>query len=128
MKEKLLHDFKQRLLERSAVVTADIRRELAKADEEHYSMLAGRIADAGEQSVADLLVDVNLAEITRDVNELRDLEAALARIEAGTYGVCADCGTDIERHRLEAVPAARRCYRCQSAFERKDQREHHRTL
>lgn len=128
MKPTRLEKAKKRLQERSEAVRADIRRELEKSDQEQYSTLTGQISDAGEESVAHLLVDVNLAEISRDVHELRELEAALARVEKGTYGNCIDCGTTIDEKRLDAVPAAPRCFSCQVAFEGKDQREHHRSI
>lgn len=119
---------RQRLLARSGEILSDIRRELAKYDEERYSTLADRLADPGERSVADLLVDVDLAEITRDVEEFREIEAALLRIAHGTYGQCIDCEVPIEEDRLTAVPAASRCYSCQEKFEAEDQREHHKTI
>jgi len=123
-----LHDIRARLVERSAVVREDIRRELVKCDQERYASLADRVADPGEKSVADLLVDVNLAEITRDVDEIREIEAALLRIARGAYGRCTECGEAIDPERLAAIPAAGRCYSCQEAFERNDRSEHHRTL
>ena len=116
----------QRLLERAAELRADIRRELLKHNAEHYADLAGEITDRSEESVADLLVDVNLAEISRDVDELRDVEAALERVGDGSYGVCAECGANIEHDRLTAVPAASRCYGCQVEFENKTHQEHSR--
>ncbi len=119
---------RQRLLQQTAALRADISRELSKQDQEHFSDLAGEITDRSEESVADLLVDVNLAEISRDIEELRNVEAALERITRGNYGVCIDCSDEIEPSRLEAVPAASRCFNCQTAFENKDQREHHKTL
>jgi len=123
-----LGHIRDRLLARSASVLADIRRELVKCDEERYANLAEQIADPGEKSVADLLVDVDLAEITRDVEEVREIEAALLRIARGTYGTCSECGTEIDRERLDAVPAASRCFTCQEAYEHRDRTEHHRTL
>lgn len=45
-------------------------------------------------------------------SELRHIERALARLEAGTYGLCQDCGIRIESARLEAVPYALRCQGC----------------
>ncbi|GAA4084743.1 TraR/DksA family transcriptional regulator [Actinomadura miaoliensis] len=44
---------------------------------------------------------------------LRDIEAALARVDAGTYGLCEDCGEPISQARLEILPHARRCVLCQ---------------
>ena len=45
------------------------------------------------------------------------VEAALARIEAGTYGECTDCGAHITAARLHATPEAARCVRCQEKAE-----------
>ena len=45
------------------------------------------------------------------------LEAALQRIEDGTYGTCINCGEDISAERLEAVIGASRCARCQQESE-----------
>lgn len=42
------------------------------------------------------------------------VEAALARIDAGAYGRCVDCGGPIGRGRLEAMPEAARCITCQA--------------
>jgi RNA polymerase-binding transcription factor DksA len=121
-------DVRRRLLERSAEVRADIVRELRKCDDEHYQELAGTVSDRGDESVADLLVDVDLAEITRDVAELRDIEAALLRIARGIYGNCVDCDESISRERLESTPSAVRCVPCQERFEASDRSERHRSL
>lgn len=52
--------------------------------------------------------------------ELGDIEAALERLDAGTYGQCNDCGATIPPARLNAYPTAKRCIDCQSLV------EHHR--
>ncbi len=44
--------------------------------------------------------------------ELKSIDAALARIEAGTYGECVKCGEDISTERLEALPATPFCRNC----------------
>lgn len=44
--------------------------------------------------------------------ELKDVLAALDRIEEGTYGTCVDCGEGIAVDRLRAIPSARRCIDC----------------
>ena len=49
--------------------------------------------------------------------ELGDIEAALKRIQAGTYGQCTDCGVVIPPARLQAYPTAKRCIKCQSLAE-----------
>ena len=49
--------------------------------------------------------------------ELGDIEAALERIDAGTYGQCTDCGVSISPARLNAYPTAKRCIDCQTVAE-----------
>ncbi|HLF09663.1 MAG TPA: DUF302 domain-containing protein [Gammaproteobacteria bacterium] len=116
---------KRKLLDRSDVLRADIARELRKYDADQYGVLADNVADSAEQSVADLLVDVDLAEIDRDVAEVRDVEAALARIARGTYGVCVDCATPIDPVRLDHTPQAARCLPCQQEFEGRERTDRH---
>ena len=48
------------------------------------------------------------------LKEIAEIEAALTRIELGTYGVCTSCGEEISDARLEAVPYATRCTDCLS--------------
>lgn len=43
---------------------------------------------------------------------IRDIDAALARMEDGTYGLCANCGGEISEDRLRAEPATALCHRC----------------
>ena len=45
-------------------------------------------------------------------HHLDEIDAAVARLEAGTYGTCEQCGTPIDEERLAARPAARTCIRC----------------
>ncbi|MCK9898122.1 TraR/DksA family transcriptional regulator [Frankia sp. AgB32] len=52
------------------------------------------------------------ATLRRAIVSLAEVDAALGRLAAGTYGVCADCGRPVEPGRLEARPAARTCVSC----------------
>jgi|SRR6056297_2509630 len=49
-----------------------------------------------------------------DKTEIRAIDAALARIEDGSYGICIRCGSDISPKRLEALPTAAVCRACAS--------------
>ena len=64
-----------------------------------------------------LAADLQGAEVQRDVVELAQVEAALRRLDAGTYGDCIDCGNVIAPARLRVRPAAMRCAVCQAAAE-----------
>jgi len=58
------------------------------------------------------LVSARLLEAAR--KQLDETEDALARLDAGTYGLCVSCGEQISSERLEILPAARYCVGCQS--------------
>lgn len=46
--------------------------------------------------------------------QLAQVDEALARIEAGTYGICLECGVEIPVERLEAMPSTAYCVNCQA--------------
>jgi DnaK suppressor protein len=52
-------------------------------------------------------------------HHLEEIEVALARVEAGSYGTCESCGGAIAEGRLEARPVARTCITCASAASRR---------
>ena len=109
--------FARMLGERKTLLREEIRRGLARMGNERYVDLLSGTSDAGDESVAMLLTDVANAEVARVAADLRDIVAAEARIAAGTYGTCIDCGAEIPFARLAAYPTAKRCLRCQQIRE-----------
>jgi DnaK suppressor protein len=85
---------------RVVTLRADIARELRKHDDERLGLIASNVADSAELSIADVIGDLYLAEIERDVSELREVESALARITTSTYGICIDCAQAVDPLRL----------------------------
>jgi DnaK suppressor protein len=69
-------------------------------------------ADAG-QATAERVNLLTMVKSLRDT--LREVQDALQRMEAGTYGVCQRCGKPIAEERLEALPATRLCISCKRA-------------
>ena len=69
-------------------------------------------ADSGQVTAERGEVDALVGSL-RDT--LSDIDDALAKIDAGTYGLCEQCGEPIGEARLEAMPAARLCITCASA-------------
>lgn len=96
-----------------------IREELLAADAHRYEEVADRVRDPGDAAVTELLADLEYAEIDRHIRALQANEAALRRLDEGTYGICADCGEPIALERLRAYPSALRCLDCQSDHERR---------
>lgn len=111
-------DFKVRLRERAERLRDEVQRTRAKSVAETPGQVAERARDSEDDSFATLIVDTNLTELERDVDELRMIDSALQRINAGTYGSCMDCGNAIPVARLKAEPTAERCVQCQELFEK----------
>jgi DnaK suppressor protein len=84
----------------------------AEAAADHF----GRPEDSSAQVATERELEFAIGE--RETAELGEIDAALARLSAGTYGVCTGCGTDISPARLHASPDAPRCVHCQEAFEK----------
>lgn len=78
----------------------------------------------GIQDMADLASNTYNADIlmslsNAEMNLLREIDAALDKIEKGTYGICEECEEAISEKRLEANPVARYCINCQRMMETK---------
>lgn len=62
--------------------------------------------------------DFTVSSIQRNTRQWHAVKAAIRRVDAGTYGICADCEEAISPRRLAAVPWASRCISCQEAADR----------
>ena len=68
--------------------------------------------DLGDWASASAETDLEIRIRESEVGELRSIDAALQRIEEGTYGICEDCGKPIPSARLIAIPNAAQCLEC----------------
>lgn len=66
-------------------------------------------ADLGSENYEE---EIALDLLENEQNILFEVSEALDRIEKGTFGRCEECGTEIPRERLEALPYTRHCVRC----------------
>ena len=95
----------------------EVAAELVRSGDGRHAELAGQVHDHGDEAVADLLEDLEIAALDRHVHRVRQIEAALAAIGSGAFGLCRVCGAQIGSARLEADPAVERCIDCQTAME-----------
>jgi len=116
--KRQIASLKGRLESRAAALQTEIAEDVQRSSAAPYALIAGSVSDAGDAAVGDLLKDVQHAELERDAGELFEVGVALQLIEDGGYGICRDCGRNIDSRRLEAQPAARRCLDCQERRER----------
>src|SRR5438105_3121240 len=103
---------------RRSALLVELREDAARTREQPYAEHAGPAPDTGDESVATLIADLEQADMTRDLDEFRALEAARDRLKEGGYGVCIDCANDIGFERLKASPSAVRCIHCQERHEK----------
>ena len=81
------------------------------------------VLDQGESSEVDIQEDIEFALIQMKSETLGKVDAALRRLEEGTYGNCFECGEEIAEPRLRALPFAARCKDCEEAKETAERRE-----
>ncbi len=128
LQNKQLESLQTAMRARQAQLREEIRQALIKSDSEHYLQIADSVRELEDESFADLIVDVGLAEIDRDLDELRAIDAALLRVADGSYGICEACDKPIDLKRLTHTPQALRCIDCQTIFERTHFQKTGRTL
>jgi RNA polymerase-binding protein DksA len=99
--EDIATELKTRLSEltgRLAEIDSELRKPLSADSEERATDLENQDALEGIKS--------------SEIQEVHQIQGALRRIAEGTYGVCVQCGADIDPKRLEALPIATRCISC----------------
>jgi DnaK suppressor protein len=111
-------------------VEAETKERFRKVLEEERESLREQLRDLGvnldDPASVELQFDQGFADIAQTTVErnrvlsiaeglrtnLEDVEHALRRMDAGTYGTCENCGREIAEERLEAIPFARLCIEC----------------
>lgn len=95
-----------------------IVEERERANTEGYLQMDGTVGDEADQAFAKIRASIENEMIDRHLNELTHIAAARARLTEGSFGLCIECGIEIEYERLLAQPAASRCADCQTLHER----------
>lgn len=107
----------KRLLEEKEKLWAEVRRDyFQKVGEELHSQRDIPL-DVGDRSLIDLLEDTGMTVADVRHQQLTRMDETLRRLQDGTYGVCEDCGEEIEEKRLEIAPYAPCCITCQARRE-----------
>jgi RNA polymerase-binding transcription factor len=70
--------------------------------------------DEGDMAIRNFAKDLAVVTLERERRELAEVDAALARIKNGEFGICEVCESPIREARLQALPWARLCIRCAS--------------
>ena len=102
----------------------ELRRKIAEEREraatEAFAELADQVGDSADKAFARINIGIEHRRIDNYLAEIRELTAARERVSQGAFGVCVDCGEQIDPARLRASPAAARCAPCQESHERRE--------
>jgi RNA polymerase-binding protein DksA len=128
LQPQAIAEFQKCLEEERKALLDQINQKLIEAGQTTYTDWVGEVRDIEDESLADFLEDFEFAVIEYELKKLKAIEEALARIKAGNYGQCADCGDDIDIERLQAFPTALRCHDCQEQFEHTHRQDPNPTL
>src|SRR5215467_2305131 len=112
--KKMLEERRRELLNEVQGKIRDVRAEGGKERD---------VLDQGESSEVDIQEDIEFALIQMKSETLNKIDAALRRLEDGSYGDCFECGEEISEARLRALPFAVRCKDCEEAREVAAERE-----
>jgi DnaK suppressor protein len=100
-----------------------VEKALANLRDDHPGSLDDEVEESSDNHLGETAsatlgreIDYTLGENSEEV--LSQIDAALGRLDEGTYGTCAGCGRDIAPERLEATPWAALCIDCKREAER----------
>ncbi|MBI5469200.1 MAG: TraR/DksA C4-type zinc finger protein [Deltaproteobacteria bacterium] len=108
---------KRYLLDRKMKMWNDLRDEFFRKLGKEYNAQFDNPHDIEELAIIDIIEDMGIAVADIKRVELEQMDAALRKIDDGTYGTCEGCGEEIEEERLKLIPYAEYCVKCKSALE-----------
>ncbi len=112
---EIAKEARKRLLDRRKIIEATI----ADLHKDVTQLNNGAHPDVLDSAAHRAPIDVLESICSAQEHELAELDAALDRIEKGSYGTCQTCGGAVGRQRLRAIPEARYCIDCVSARSRR---------
>ena len=117
MDETFIEEMKSKLLEQRSEILKSL-----EIQSEDMRGLIKTVESGDEADVASDAIDRTLLNAMgeQDANRLQQINNALDRIKQGRYGLCLQCGSEIRKERLEAIPYAFMCIGCASEAERKN--------
>ncbi len=123
MTDERYQELRQILENRRDEIAGEVQHKIRNVRSEATQTAKHRAADATDTAEADIQDDIEFALIQMKAETLNRIDAALTRLEEGTYGYCYECGDEIAEPRLRALPFATRCKNCEEVRETEQNRE-----
>lgn len=108
---------KKILLAKRKALVQQMQAQLGQSLTDEQQRRLEAAMDSGDQALVDLDREMGISLQEMRNRERQMIDQALASLEEGTYGHCAECDVEISEKRLEALPFARYCIECQSHIE-----------
>ena len=107
-------------VESAAFLLGKLKDSISKTVEEKkkLDLPETEVGDAIDQASQSLEKEILFELSDSEMTDLGDIEAALRKIEKGTYGICEHCKRPIEKKRIKVLPSARYCLVCQNGSEK----------
>lgn len=115
-------ELRQMLLAKQQELLARIRRERDGLREGAVQLAEASLGDLADRPVLTPEAEIGYEVVDHRAHLLAQIDIALKKLEEGTYGRCEMCEEAIPPARLQALPFAIRCTRCQEAWERRSRR------
>jgi len=114
MEKKRLEYYKKKLQARRD----ELMKSIARTEEAGREADEDTTVDLADKAANSYTKEFLFGQTDTDRSTLQLIEAALARMKGGTYGLCAHCENEIQVKRLEAVPWTKHCLACQEKQEK----------
>jgi DnaK suppressor protein len=114
MDKRKVKSYRDRLLERRESLFSQVTEAEMSSRERDLEATQDPADMAANAYTKELLISMS----ANDRKLLTLIDEALERVEAGEYGECVNCGEPVQEKRLDAVPWARYCLKCQDLQER----------
>ena len=114
MDKRKMKSYRDRLLERRETLFSQVTEAEMSSRERDLEATQDPADMAANAYTKELLISMS----ANDRKLLELIDEALERVEAGEYGECVNCGEPVQEKRLDAVPWARYCLKCQDLQER----------
>lgn len=115
MEKELLEKFRKQLTEKRKDILEEANRTLADMTDQ-----SSNVPDPNDRASIESDRSFELRIRDRERRLLTKIDEALGRIEDGEYGICEECGCDINVKRLEARPVTTLCIDCKTLQEQKE--------
>jgi DnaK suppressor protein len=112
--QKTMEELKSKLLSEKKRMEVEVEHfAKSKGNEDTYETGFNQIGTDREDNASEVEeYSDNLALESSIEKSLKEIDEALDEMEKGTYGICKNCGQEIDIERLKAYPAARTCIKC----------------